>query len=165
MNSNTWNCHTWISIHLKYHLPVCMINIIVFTQIITILVVFFNIICSNTCVYVLYTKTDECAILRLWECCMKISIVQMHTVHCFMHILFQNNVINYRCSTVFTVSTIYMSTTAVIYLCIRSAACSSYTCYGRDSYISSVWVHKWVWMLDYFTLVSLLFLAISILLH
>jgi len=28
--------------------------------------------------------------------------------------------------------------------------------------ISSVWVHKWVWMLAYLTLVSLLFLVISI---
>ena len=91
-----------------------------------------------------------------------------------------------------SVTHFHMSTTTVIYLFIHSAACSSYACCRRESYInkcktklllmqnsiflpyllslnrdlcvtiSSVWVHKWVQMLTYFTLGSLIFLVISI---
>jgi len=103
---------------------------------------------------------------------------------------FQSNIINHRCSPLFTVSTI------ICYIDIfiqYSAAYSSYTCSRRESYIwarsvkkvilnantiflpyllspnrdpcvkiLSVRVHRWVWMLAYFTLISLLFLVILI---
>ena len=49
---------------------------------------------------------------------MTFSIIQIYLIvqYIVSCILFQDNIINHRCSPVFTVNTIYVSTTTVIYL-------------------------------------------------